>query len=100
MKNKKTNKIKEAAALKYLPDSDAAPRIIALGKGETAEKIIETARQNDVCIYQDEQLAHTLNRLKIGDEIPPELYEVVAEVLAFICLVDKRFGENNGNKKE
>jgi flagellar biosynthesis protein len=97
--DKKTDKIKEAAALKYSPDVDAAPRIVALGKGETAGRIIETAKENDVSIYHDEQLAHTLNRLRIGDEIPPELYEVVAEVLVFISDADKNFGEKNGSKK-
>lgn len=92
-------KIKEAAALKYSPEKDSAPKIIALGKGEAAEKILETAQENNVAIYQDAELAHTLNRLKIGDEIPPELYEVVAEVLVFISNLDRSYGEKYGLKK-
>ena len=84
-------KIREAAALKYEPET-GAPRIVALGKGEIAEKIIETAGQNDVPVYKDESLAHTLNTLSLGEEIPPELYEVVAEILVFISNLDKSRG--------
>jgi len=92
-------KIKEAAALKYSPEKDGAPRIVALGKGEIAEKILEAAWENDVTIYEDAQLAHTLNKLRIGDEIPPELYEVVAEILVFVSRLDKSFGEKYGPEK-
>lgn len=85
--DKKKNQPKEAAALKYSP-GQSAPKIVALGKGEIADKIIETAKENDVPVYEDPSLAHTLNLLKIGQEIPPELYEVVAEILVFISRLD------------
>lgn len=84
-------KIKEAAALRYSPEKGGAPEIVALGKGETAEKIIASAKENDVPLYEDDALARTLNTLKIGDEIPEELYEVVAQVLAFVSRLDNRY---------
>jgi len=90
----KTKKeIKHATALQYSPDTNVAPKVIATGKGEIAEKIIEKAKENDVPIYQDSNLAKTLSALGIGNEIPPEIYEVVAEILIFIGSVDKSYGE-------
>jgi Uncharacterized homolog of the cytoplasmic domain of flagellar protein FhlB len=101
MSDKKDKKIiKEVAALRYSPDNSNAPTIIALGKGETAEKILETARNNDIPVYEDKNLAHTLNALKIGDEIPPELYEVVAQILVFVSKMDNDFGELYGSDKK
>ena len=87
-KEKKEEKVKTAVALAYNP-GDAAPKILATGKGEVAEKIIETAKANDVPFYQDNKLADTLSRLEIGDAIPPELYDVVAEILVFVDDMDK-----------
>ena len=93
---KKTKKeIKHATALKYSPDTDVAPKIIATGKGEIAEKIIEKAIENDVPLYKDSNLAKTLSALGIGEQIPPEIYEVVAEILIFIGSVDKSYGERH-----
>lgn len=81
-------KIKTAVALEYNPEDDA-PRVIASGKGKLAERIIETAKDNDVPIHEDDKLADTLSKLEIGDMIPPELYEVVAEILIFVDSMDK-----------
>ncbi len=91
MEKKKQNsseKPKQAIALAYDP-GDTAPRILATGKGALAEKILETAKEADVPVYQDEKLAKTLAKLEIGDTIPPELYEVVAEILVFVDDMDK-----------
>ncbi|MGN0349552.1 MAG: EscU/YscU/HrcU family type III secretion system export apparatus switch protein [Roseburia sp.] len=84
---KKENQ-KTAVAVAYEP-GDVAPKILAAGKGELAERIIEKAKENDVPFYQDNKLAETLSRLQIGDTIPPELYEVVAEILVFVDDMDK-----------
>ena len=94
MKNGK-KEVKEAAALKYSPDTDRAPEIIALGKGVVAGKILEKARENSVPVYQDENLAHILNNLNLGDEIPAELYGIVAEIMVFVSNMDKEYGEKN-----
>lgn len=80
---------KTAVALRYNP-GDTAPEIIATGKGELAERILETAKENDVPVYEDEKLAKTLSKLEIGDMIPPELYEVVAEILVYVDRMDNR----------
>ena len=85
-------KVKEVAVLKYSPD-EAAPKIVALGKGEIAEKILEVAKDNAVPVYENPELAHTLNALSIGDQIPPELYEIVAQILVFVSDLDKLKGE-------
>ena len=61
-------KQKTAVAVAYEP-GDAAPKILAAGKGEVAERIIETAKENDVPFYQDHKLAGTLAKLEIGSTI-------------------------------
>ena len=81
MAEEKNEKQKTAVALAYMP-GDAAPKILATGKGAIAEKIIETAKEADVPFYKDDKLADTLSKLEIGDMIPPELYEVVTEMMA------------------
>lgn len=81
-------KNKTAVALAYNP-GDRAPTILATGKGAIAEKIIEEAKKADVPFYEDDQLAQTLSKLEIGDMIPPELYEVVAEILVYVNDMDK-----------
>jgi len=88
MKEEQRPKLKQAVALSYDPD-EAAPKVIAAGKGKLAEKIIEQAQEVNVPIHQDEKLADTLSRLDIGEMIPPELYEVVAEILVFVDAMDK-----------
>ena len=85
-------KEKTAVAVVYNP-GEVAPKILAVGKGEVAERIIETAKENDVPFYQDNKLAETLSRLQIGDTIPPELYEVVAEILVFVDDMDRMKGK-------
>ncbi len=81
-------KVKQAVALEYNPE-DSAPKVVAIGRGALAEKIIEQAKQADVPIHRDDKLADTLSKLQIGDMIPPELYEVVAEILMFVDSMDK-----------
>ncbi len=87
--NTQKPKVKQAIALGYDPGQDDAPRIIASGRGKIAEKIIEEAQLNDIPIHEDNKLADTLSRLEIGEMIPPELYEVVAEILVFVDAMDK-----------
>ena len=89
---------KTAVAIAYEPGENA-PKILATGKGEVAEKIIEKAKENDVPLYKDNKLADTLSKLKIGDAIPPELYEVVAEILVFVDNMDRLKAKIDGKKK-
>lgn len=90
---------KTAVAVAYEP-GEAAPKILATGKGEIAEKIIAKAKENDVPLYQDNKLADTLSKLKIGDAIPPELYEVVAEILVFVDDMDRLKAKLDGKAKK
>jgi len=76
-----------AAALRYRPQApflDAAPRLVAKGEGLLAERILALAREHGVPIEKDSALLEALYRLDINEEIPEELYQVVAELLAFI----------------
>ena len=87
-KKEQNEKVKQAIALEYNPAEDA-PRVIATGRGALAERIIERAKESEVPVHRDDKLADTLSRLQIGDMIPPELYEVVAEILVFVDSMDK-----------
>ena len=73
MQQQEKKELKTAVALAYEP-GDRAPKILATGKGEVAERIIEKAKENDVPFDQDNKLAETLSRLQIGDAIPPLLF--------------------------
>lgn len=97
MDDYRKNKSKQAVALEYNPE-EIAPKVIATGQGLVADKIIETARDNDVPIHRDEQLARTLSKLDVGEQIPPELYEVVAEILVFVDAMDKIKGKMDSGK--
>ena len=81
-------KVKQAIALEYDPDNEA-PVVIASGKGALADRIIDKAKEAAVPVHRDDKLAETLSRLDIGEAIPPELYEVVAEILVFVDAMDK-----------
>ncbi|MCR4741177.1 MAG: EscU/YscU/HrcU family type III secretion system export apparatus switch protein [Lachnospiraceae bacterium] len=95
--DKDKKKIKTAVALEYDPN-DTAPKIVATGKGALAEKIIEKAKEADVPLHEDSKLANTLSKLEIGDYIPPELYEVVAEILVFVDEMEKIRGKLDKNR--
>lgn len=86
---KKREKIKSAVALSYDMEKDVAPIIKAKGKGFVAEQIIERAKENNIPIQEDPSLVELLSQLEINEAIPEELYEVVAEVFAFIYRIDK-----------
>jgi flagellar biosynthesis protein len=81
-------KPKTAVAISYDPGQEA-PKVIASGRGYLADRIIERAKEADIPLHKDEKLANTLSKLEIGDTIPPELYEVVAEILVFVDRMDR-----------
>ena len=85
-------KIPKAVALRYDKDKDAAPRVIAKGRGDIAKKIIEIADANNLPLYDDKNLIQILEALELETEIPPELYRAVAEVLAFVYRLNGRIG--------
>ena len=83
------NQRKKAAALKYEFNSDA-PTVAASGMGYIADKIIEKAEENDVPTVYNKELTDLLCNVDVGTEIPEELYEAVAHVIAFITDLDKK----------
>src|ERR1041384_5244285 len=75
---------RKAIALRYLPKKDRAPKLVAKGQGYLAEKILELARQHNIPIRHDKNLVQILSRLDLNQEIPPQVYKAVAEILAFV----------------
>lgn len=85
-----SKKRQSAAAIKYDAQINSAPVIKAKGKGSIAEKIIQIAKENNIPIREDPELVELLIQLDIEQEIPPELYKVVAEILAFVYRLYKQ----------
>jgi len=79
---------KTAVALEY-EAGDQAPKVVATGRGQLAERIIDVAKEANVPVHKDEKLARSLSVLDIGEYIPPELYSIVAEVLVFVDSMDR-----------
>lgn len=79
-----------ATALQYDREAGGAPRVVASGQRKVAEQILAEARKHNIAIYEDTALTAALSTVNLGDEIPPELYEVVAQVLAYIYRVTER----------
>ena len=81
---------KTAAALQYKAGKDSAPRLVAKGKGSMAEKIIQTAREHNIPLKEDPHLVEILSNLDLYEEIPPDLYKAVAEILIFIYKMNNK----------
>lgn len=75
---------KKAAALRYKPDKERAPRVVAKGSGLIAERILAVAKENRIPLKEDRHLVEVLSAIDLNQEIPPELYKAVAEILAFV----------------
>jgi flagellar biosynthesis protein len=84
------NEIKKAVALKYERGKDAAPKVTAKGTGLIAEKILEIAEKEGIPVTEDPDLVTALARLDFYDQIPPELYRAVAEILAFAYSINNK----------
>lgn len=74
----------KAVALKYDKDKNKAPAVTAKGEGKTAQKIIQTAKENGVPLKQDEDLVELLSNVELDEEIPPQMYKAIAEIFSFI----------------
>ena len=84
------DKLKKAVALKYEPIKDNAPRVTAKGTGLVAERIIELAGKEGIPIQEDPDLVGALVQLDFQEEVPPELYKAVAEILAFVYRLNRQ----------
>jgi flagellar biosynthesis protein len=83
-----------AVALKHDWLGQPTPKVIASGRGLLAQKMIETAKEKDIPLYQDQNLAELLSSVEVDEEIPAELFDAVARVLAFIYKVDGQIGKS------
>ena len=82
-----------ATALRYDPEKDSAPRVLASGQRKIAEQILAEARKHNIPIHEDAALTAALANVNLGQEIPPEFYSVVAEVLAYIYHVTNKYSK-------
>ena len=92
LKNKES---KKAVALRYKP-GDNAPIVVGKGKGLVADNIIEKALEEEIYIHQDVELVNSLMDLEISDEIPEDLYEVLAEIIFYVYDLDRQRGKEYG----
>jgi len=91
MLNDKPNSKKQAVALSYENQPGGAPKVVATGHGEIAQKILAAARHAGVSIVEDPDLLEVLGKVPIGQEIPPQLFKAVAEILAFVYQANNRY---------
>ena len=88
----------KAVALRYRPPRDPAPRVMAKGAGLVAQKIIDLGREHGIPIQEDPGLIQILAQLDFYQEIPPKIYAVVAEILAFVYRLNREApGAPNGS---
>jgi flagellar biosynthesis protein len=78
-------------ALKYDAATDSAPKVIAKGRGLVAEKIMALARAQGIPMREDPDLIQMLTQIDLDQEIPPSLYKVVAELLAFVYRLNQSY---------
>jgi len=90
--------LSKAVAILYDEERGIAPQVVASGQGKIADKIIATAKEAGVHIQEDPDLVELLAKVPIGDEIPVELYQTIAEVLAFVYQVNTKYKEKMDTK--
>lgn len=89
--------LKSAVALAYL-ETDAAPRVVAKGRGAIAAEIIARANEHGVYVHESPELVSLLMQVDLDEKIPPQLYVAVAELLAWLYQVEQ--GNNNAYLNE
>lgn len=77
-----------AVALAYAP-GDAAPKVVAKGRGLIAEAIVARAREHGVYVHQSKELVALLSQVDLDDHIPPQLYAAIAELLAWLYRLEQ-----------
>lgn len=87
MAKPETDAIREAIALAYT-QTDAAPRVVARGKGLIAEQIIARAKEHGVYVHESPELVALLTQVDIDEHIPPQLYMAIAELLAWLYRIE------------
>ena len=87
---RKKKQPKQAVALRYDSEVERAPRVVASGSGSTAEAILAAAAEHGIPVEEDVALLGLLAECEVGEEIPPELYEAVAELLTWLYRLEGR----------
>ncbi|ANE48959.1 FhlB domain-containing protein [Paenibacillus swuensis] len=82
--------ITKAVALKYAPGKQEAPTVVAKGSGRVADTILAKAKEHGVPVQEDASLVEVLSKIDLDQQIPPELYQLVAEILSFIYRSDQK----------
>ena len=95
--NKSSLPLQNAIALAYQA-GDAAPKVVAKGKGLIAEEIIARAKEHGVYIHQSKELVSLLMKVEIDHDIPPALYRVVAELLAWLYHIENEKSDTTNQK--
>ncbi|OEH92190.1 EscU/YscU/HrcU family type III secretion system export apparatus switch protein [Bacillus solimangrovi] len=80
-----------AAVIKYDEENGGGPQVVAQGKGKVANQIIELAKQNNIHMQEDPTLVENLLDMDLGDNVPPQLYQVMAEILLLIEEMDRNY---------
>ncbi|MBN2082710.1 EscU/YscU/HrcU family type III secretion system export apparatus switch protein [bacterium] len=88
--------IQKSVALRYDPEQDRAPVLVAKGKGFIAERIIALAKEHGIFVHQDPALVELLMDVELADTIPPQLYQVVARVLAMVYRANRELAKSRG----
>jgi len=88
--------MQRAVALRYDPEEDPAPVLVAKGKGYLAERIVKLAREHGIYVHPDANLVELLMAVELAETIPPQLYRVVAKVLAMVYRVNKKLAKDRG----
>ena len=91
MKKNDFKRPKSAVSLRYNSFSDLAPKITAKGKGQIAANIIALAKKHNIPIKEDPDLVEVLSQIEVNQDIPPTVYHVVAELLAFVYQINKNY---------
>ena len=81
---------KKAVALGYNRSQDNAPKVLASGAGEIANKILSLAKEHDIPIKEDPDLIEILSKVEVDQEIPPNLYKAVAEIFSFLYKITNK----------
>ncbi|WP_238653813.1 EscU/YscU/HrcU family type III secretion system export apparatus switch protein [Paenibacillus piscarius] len=87
--------LKKAVALKYVPGQTEAPVVVAKGQGAVADVILQKAKENGVAVQEDAALVEVLSKLDLDQQIPPQLYQLVAEILSYVYQSDRIAGERS-----
>jgi len=86
-----SDSIKQKSAIGLLYEAGKAPEVVSKGFGDLADEIVAKAKEKGILVHQDEQLFDSLAKLNLHDEIPRELYYVIAELIAFSYILQGKF---------